>query len=189
MYATIQPSLPPPQGVKNEAGQGQQPPYNPYPPNGPPQVNPYPQGPPQHPGQHPGQYQQGYSPSGHPQYRTQNGYQGPPPQQQGPPPGVYVAGPVTGAQIHAQGHAPPQQPQTPYDGQQVQQFRPPHNQQQPQGMFTRNLIGSLAASAFRLTDTDDRIGIWFVLQDLSVRTEGHFRYVSFRSLNQSERAN
>ncbi|KAG5922092.1 Velvet complex subunit 2 [Claviceps africana] len=46
---------------------------------------------------------------------------------------------------------------------------------QPQGMFTRNLIGSLAASAFRLSDTDGRIGIWFVLQDLSVRTEGPFR--------------
>ncbi|RDA89457.1 hypothetical protein CP533_1486 [Ophiocordyceps camponoti-saundersi (nom. inval.)] len=45
----------------------------------------------------------------------------------------------------------------------------------PQGMFTRNLIGSLAASAFRLSDTSDHIGIWFVLQDLSVRTEGSFR--------------
>ncbi|CAI4216723.1 unnamed protein product [Parascedosporium putredinis] len=48
-------------------------------------------------------------------------------------------------------------------------------QNQPQGMFTRNLIGSLAASAFRLIDSNDKIGIWFVLQDLSVRTEGHFR--------------
>lgn len=46
---------------------------------------------------------------------------------------------------------------------------------QPQGMFTRNLIGSLAASAFRLQDPADKIGIWFVLQDLSVRTEGNFR--------------
>lgn len=46
---------------------------------------------------------------------------------------------------------------------------------QPQGMFTRNLIGSLAASAFRLSDTADHIGIWFVLQDLSVRSEGSFR--------------
>lgn len=46
---------------------------------------------------------------------------------------------------------------------------------QPQGMFTRNLIGSLAASAFRLQDPNDKIGIWFVLQDLSVRTEGNFR--------------
>ncbi|EGR45802.1 uncharacterized protein TRIREDRAFT_40551, partial [Trichoderma reesei QM6a] len=46
---------------------------------------------------------------------------------------------------------------------------------QPQGMFTRNLIGSLAASAFRLADTSEHLGIWFVLQDLSVRTEGPFR--------------
>ena len=51
--------------------------------------------------------------------------------------------------------------------------------QQPQGMFTRNLIGSLVCSAFRLTDTNDKIGIWFVMQDLSVRTEGVFRCVSF----------
>jgi len=51
---------------------------------------------------------------------------------------------------------------------------------QPQGMFTRNLIGSLAASAFRLTDPQDKIGIWFILQDLSVRTEGNFRYVASR---------
>ena len=49
------------------------------------------------------------------------------------------------------------------------------NGAQPQGMFTRNLIGSLSASAFRLTDPQDKIGIWFILQDLSVRTEGNFR--------------
>lgn len=46
-----------------------------------------------------------------------------------------------------------------------------------QGMFTRNLIGNCAGSAFRLQDTKDKIGIWFVMQDLSVRTEGSFRYV------------
>lgn len=46
---------------------------------------------------------------------------------------------------------------------------------QPTGMFTRNLIGSLAASASRLIDPSDKIGIWFILQDLSVRTEGSFR--------------
>lgn len=40
------------------------------------------------------------------------------------------------------------------------------------GSFTRNLIGSLVASAFKLHDTNDKLGIWFVLQDLSVRTEG-----------------
>ena len=58
-------------------------------------------------------------------------------------------------------------------------YYPPTQQPPPQqptgGMFTRNLIGSLSASAFRLTDPDDRIGVWFILQDLSVRTEGMFR--------------
>lgn len=44
-----------------------------------------------------------------------------------------------------------------------------------QGMFTRNLIGNCAGSAFRLQDSKDKIGIWFVMQDLSVRTEGSFR--------------
>lgn len=43
------------------------------------------------------------------------------------------------------------------------------------GMFTRNLIGSLCVSAFKLTDPDNKMGVWFVLQDLSVRTEGTFR--------------
>ncbi|KAL8811303.1 MAG: hypothetical protein Q9223_001820 [Gallowayella weberi] len=45
----------------------------------------------------------------------------------------------------------------------------------PAGMFTRNLIGSLGVSAFKLTDHDNAMGIWFILQDLSVRTEGQFR--------------
>lgn len=44
------------------------------------------------------------------------------------------------------------------------------------GMFTRNLIGSLSVNAFKLLDTEDKIGFWFILQDLSVRTEGFFRY-------------
>ncbi|KAL5448561.1 hypothetical protein PMIN06_007142 [Paraphaeosphaeria minitans] len=43
------------------------------------------------------------------------------------------------------------------------------------GMFTRNLIGSLSVNAFKLTDTENQLGFWFVLQDLSVRTEGTFR--------------
>ncbi|BFZ57794.1 hypothetical protein PYCC9005_004848 [Savitreella phatthalungensis] len=43
------------------------------------------------------------------------------------------------------------------------------------GSITRNLIGSLATSAYKLYDNQDRLGIWFVLQDLSVRTEGTFR--------------
>ncbi|OBT62946.1 hypothetical protein VE03_07888 [Pseudogymnoascus sp. 23342-1-I1] len=45
----------------------------------------------------------------------------------------------------------------------------------PQGMYTRNLIGSLAASASKLADPHDKIGIWFVLQDMSIRSEGNFR--------------
>lgn len=44
-------------------------------------------------------------------------------------------------------------------------------------MFTRNLIGSLTVNASRLSDTTGKPGYWFVLQDLSVRTEGYFRYV------------
>lgn len=43
-------------------------------------------------------------------------------------------------------------------------------------MFTRNLIGNLTVNAFTLNDTDEKTGHWFVLQDLSVRTEGTFRY-------------
>ena len=47
----------------------------------------------------------------------------------------------------------------------------------PSGMFTRNLIGSLCVSAFKLTNPDGQMGVWFILQDLSVRTEGTFRYI------------
>lgn len=76
-------------------------------------------------------------------------------------------------------HNVPQLPsQTGYGGRYPQDLR--NNSiaaQQPNGMYTRNLIGSLVSSAARLTDPQDKIGIWFVLQDLSVRTEGWFRYV------------
>ncbi|KAI0395055.1 hypothetical protein F5Y17DRAFT_425037 [Xylariaceae sp. FL0594] len=62
-------------------------------------------------------------------------------------------------------------------------------QQQNSGMYTRNLIGNLAASAMRLQDPSDKIGIWFVLQDLSVRTEGWFRlrfsFINLRRLGPS----
>ncbi|KAL5121938.1 hypothetical protein ACEQ8H_000154 [Pleosporales sp. CAS-2024a] len=40
---------------------------------------------------------------------------------------------------------------------------------------TRNLIGMNAVNACRLNDPDGKLGFWFVLQDLSVRTEGNFR--------------
>lgn len=71
-------------------------------------------------------------------------------------------------------------PQAPYYGggsyyQGMQQPNLSAQSAAPGGMFTRNLIGSLSASAFRLTDPDNKIGVWFILQDLSVRTEGTFR--------------
>ena len=37
------------------------------------------------------------------------------------------------------------------------------------------MIGSLAVNAFKLNDDQGKLGLWFVLQDLSVRTEGNFR--------------
>jgi hypothetical protein len=40
---------------------------------------------------------------------------------------------------------------------------------------TRNLIGMNSVNACRLNDLDGKPGFWFVLQDLSVRTEGTFR--------------
>ena len=40
---------------------------------------------------------------------------------------------------------------------------------------TRNLIGMNAVNACRLHDPSKKLGFWFVLQDLSVRTEGNFR--------------
>ncbi|KAH7035076.1 velvet factor-domain-containing protein [Microdochium trichocladiopsis] len=46
---------------------------------------------------------------------------------------------------------------------------------QPNTSCTRNLLGSISMSATRLVDREDKVGIWFVLQDLSVRTEGIFR--------------
>lgn len=45
---------------------------------------------------------------------------------------------------------------------------------QYKGALNRNLIGSVAASAFCLYDTEGVEGIWFVLQDLSVRLEGKY---------------
>ena len=43
------------------------------------------------------------------------------------------------------------------------------------GTLSRNLIGSLSGSAFKLVDEEKQTGLWFVFQDLSVRTEGWFR--------------
>jgi hypothetical protein len=81
----------------------------------------------------------------------------------------HPAAPMPTDYYHAQPQPPPPPPPPPPPA----PMQPPA----PTGMFTRNLIGSLSASAFRLTDPDNKIGVWFILQDLSVRTEGHFRCV------------
>ncbi|KAL9076047.1 MAG: hypothetical protein Q9157_003797 [Trypethelium eluteriae] len=85
--------------------------------------------------------------------------------------------PMTPSGMPPGGYAP--QPGMPAYSQPQPQFAPTM-QVQPQplsaaGMFTRNLIGSLNVNAFRLTDPEGKVGFWFVLQDLSVRTEGTFR--------------
>lgn len=49
------------------------------------------------------------------------------------------------------------------------------NSPQTTGMFTRNLIGSLTTNACLLKNERKIPGIWFILQDLSVRTEDWFR--------------
>jgi hypothetical protein len=41
--------------------------------------------------------------------------------------------------------------------------------------YARTLIGPLAASAQTLKDDKDQLGVFFLFQDLSVRTEGIFR--------------
>jgi len=158
--------------------------YNPYP--GPPPGNSYPQSP---MGQPYGEvaYQQSFS---HPQMMNAGGF--PPNGYQNQVPIYYTTG--TGIHTQVQGVPPgldyglvsqplmgPPAVIDPYEGLPYQTdnqepHRNPVSSTHPGGMFTRNLIGSLAASAFRLTDPADRIGIWFVLQDLSVRAEGLFRY-------------
>ncbi|KAL8686647.1 MAG: hypothetical protein Q9218_006963 [Villophora microphyllina] len=75
-----------------------------------------------------------------------------------------------GAQMHQQGPllSPQHLPHQPV-------LDPRGSTPTPSGMFTRNLIGSLGVSAFKLNDPENELGIWFILQDLSVRTEGIFR--------------
>ncbi|RFU25519.1 hypothetical protein B7463_g10808, partial [Scytalidium lignicola] len=156
--------------------------YNPYP--NPPQVNPYSQTSPTSttysaPPQYGSSNAYPASTNGGQPYPPQNGYQG------GQIP-VYYGGPAIPGQtsMHGGPEYPPNSQPLPghalgsyrtFAANDLAIHRMPVSQTQPTGMFTRNLIGSLSASAFRLTDPDDRIGIWFVLQDLSVRTEGSFR--------------
>lgn len=175
--ATYHPS----NGVKSESGQ---PSYNNhYPSNDSNSTSLYNSQVQNYNGQSP--YSQSYGQSNSQTYQPSSGFSHPPTPQQ-----MYF----TGSGIHAASspssqYADPAQGQlSPYPTRSYTSQEPTHRDpvnNQPQGMFTRNLIGSLAASAFRLTDPEDKIGIWFVLQDLSVRTEGDFR-LRFSFVNVSE---
>ena len=109
--------------------------------------------------------QNGYMPQGHPP---------PQPYSQNQPNGYYSQAPGAPSQTNGT----------------VYYYQPPPNGLPPtsptqagpngldphtNGMYTRNLIGSLCVNAFKLTDPDEKMGEWFILQDLSVRTEGTFR--------------
>lgn len=96
----------------------------------------------------------------------------PPMYHQTPPQGYYMAQTAYG------GYPPPGglPPSVPGYSQGYGQPPAPYAPTQPSnGMFTRNLIGSLTVNAFNLNDTESNSGHWFILQDLSVRTEGTFR--------------
>ncbi|KAG8815394.1 hypothetical protein FRC19_001058 [Serendipita sp. 401] len=106
-----------------------------------------------------------------------------------PPAGVaYAAGGAGGLLGHGYANGM-QQPGQPLHNHQHQQHQQQAQQQQQQQQaqqqypwaaeepaeYARTLIGPLAASAQTLTDDHDEPGIFFLFQDLSVRTEGTFR--------------
>nr|OQO27588.1 hypothetical protein B0A51_05218 [Rachicladosporium sp. CCFEE 5018] len=82
---------------------------------------------------------------------------------------------------HQQQHGPLQYMGNDPNGQPIYGAPDPQQMPMPQthsastAMYTRNLIGSLTVNASSLNDTKKQPGFWFVLQDLSVRMEGHFR--------------
>ncbi|KAF2212921.1 hypothetical protein CERZMDRAFT_67815 [Cercospora zeae-maydis SCOH1-5] len=86
----------------------------------------------------------------------------------GPP--FYAAVPVHPAQVTRPSYGGGM-----FYGQMGQPIGYPATPQPSSAMYTRNLIGSLTVNAARLTDNEGKQGFWFVLQDLSVRTEGFFR--------------
>lgn len=71
-------------------------------------------------------------------------------------------------------HSPMSQPMFPgqYQNTSINALR---QQTQGTGVITRNLIGQVSSSATLLRDLTQSQGLWFVFQDLSVRTEGIFR--------------
>lgn len=90
-------------------------------------------------------------------------------------PGYYLPSPQTPVSMPGYPGYPPPQPQAPPGYMPMPQMHAVSQPAPATGMFTRNLIGSLTVNAFKLNDTENKTGFWFVLQDLSVRTEGSFR--------------
>jgi hypothetical protein len=89
--------------------------------------------------------------------------------------GGFTSGYLTQAYYNGQMPVPPQYNHHPggmlVSGPQLMQL--PINPNS--NMFTRNLIGSVVVNASKMKDDKDQWGIFFVFQDLSVRTEGTFR--------------
>ena len=108
------------------------------------------------------EYQQpvGYTPDGQPLFPAPRGY----------PPGAVMPYPSAGYSSYYP---------SPYSGPAGPGPLPRGNLhsgvQTNTSMYTRNLIGSLTVNASVLKDPEGEEAYWFVLQDLSVRTEGWFR--------------
>lgn len=73
---------------------------------------------------------------------------------------------------------------------QNQQYYPSPNHQQPEAFqsgssiplprhtYTRTLVGPLCANASKLSDEHRKSGIFFLFQDLSIRTEGTIEFLA-----------
>ncbi|PPQ66588.1 hypothetical protein CVT26_009488 [Gymnopilus dilepis] len=96
---------------------------------------------------------------------------------------AYNSSSTTDAEQGVYGHAPYSQgQQTAYvqypqaaPGSPGPSHAPAAGQVLPRHTYTRTLVGPLSANACRLLDEHRKAGIFFLFQDLSVRTEGTFR--------------
>lgn len=88
----------------------------------------------------------------------------------GPGPSAQFDGPVTYSPLSSTQHPTPFYQNSNY----VQSSTPPPSihPPSPRQSYTRTLVGPLSANACRLKDEHRKQGIFFLFQDLSVRTEG-----------------
>ncbi|KAE8250911.1 hypothetical protein A4X13_0g4266 [Tilletia indica] len=120
-------------------------------------------------------------------YEYHSGASLPPPLGSSVPGGPYPYGAQAQGQINPYGSSTPAQPQqqqqSPYTPTSLNHQHPPTTplssvsltQSLSSENLTRNLVGSAVASANVLKDLDEKVCIFFVLQDISVRTEGVYR--------------